>query len=68
MDRMAVSSASVAMVVVEDGRPAVYMRYNSGPWTLPWGTTACIGDRVWCVEAILEKKCLLFKYDWRRRK
>jgi hypothetical protein len=27
-----------------------------------------IGDRMWCVEAILTKKCLMCKYDWRRRK
>jgi hypothetical protein len=64
MARTAVSSANVAMVVVgEVGRSAVYMRYSNGPRTLPWGTPAWIGDRVWCVEAILTKKCLLCKYD-----
>jgi hypothetical protein len=46
--RRAVSSANVAMVVVgEVGRSAVYMRYNNGPRTLPGGTPAWIGDRVW---------------------
>jgi hypothetical protein len=46
--RTAVSSANVAMVVVgEVGRSAVYMRYSNGPRTLPWGTPAWIGDRVW---------------------
>jgi hypothetical protein len=46
--RTAVSSANVAMVVAgEVGRSAVYMRYNNGPRTLPWGTPAWIGDRVW---------------------
>jgi hypothetical protein len=45
--RTAVSSANVAMVVVgEVGRSAVYMRYNNGPRTLPWGTPAWIEDRV----------------------
>jgi hypothetical protein len=34
------------MVVGEVGRPAVYMRYSSGPRTLPWGTVALIGDSV----------------------
>jgi hypothetical protein len=67
--RTAVSSANVAMVVVgEVGRSAVYMRYSNGPRTLAWGMPAWIGGRVWCVEAILSKKCLLCKYDWRRRK
>jgi hypothetical protein len=60
--RTAVSSAKVAMVVVgEIGRSAVYMRYSNGPRTLPWGTQALNGDRVWCVEAILTKKFLLCK-------
>jgi hypothetical protein len=54
--RMAVSSAKVAMVVGEVGRSAVYMRYSNGPRTLPWGMPALIGDRVWCIEAILMKK------------
>jgi hypothetical protein len=46
--KTAVSSANVAMVVVgEDGRSAVYIRYNNGPRTLPWCTTAWIGDKVW---------------------
>jgi hypothetical protein len=46
--RTAVSSANVAMVVVgEIGRSAVYIRYSNGPRTLPWGTPAWIGDRVW---------------------
>jgi hypothetical protein len=45
--RTAVSSANVAMVVVgEDGRSAVYMRYSNVPRTLPWGTPAWIGDSV----------------------
>jgi hypothetical protein len=69
MARTAVSSANVAMVVVgEDGTSTVYMRYSNGPRTLPWCTPAWIGDRVWCVVAILTKKCLLCKYDSRRRK
>jgi hypothetical protein len=39
--RTAVLSAKVAMVVVgEVGRSAVYMRYEDGPRTLPWGTPA----------------------------
>jgi hypothetical protein len=47
----------VAMVVVgEVGRSAVYMKYSNGPRTLPWGTPAWIGDRVWCVEASLTEK------------
>jgi hypothetical protein len=55
--RTAVSSANVAMVVVEEvGRSAVYMRYSNGPRTLPCGTPAWIGDKMWCVEAILTKK------------
>jgi hypothetical protein len=46
--RTAVSSANVAMVVVgEVGRSAVYMRHSNGPRTLPWGTSAWIGDRMW---------------------
>jgi hypothetical protein len=45
--RMAVSSANVTIVVVgEVGRSAVYMRYNNGPRTLPWGTPAWMGDKV----------------------
>jgi hypothetical protein len=67
--RTAVSSANVAMVV--DGevvRSAVYKRYSNGPGTLLWGTPAWTGDSVWWVEAILTKKCLLCKYDWRSRK
>jgi hypothetical protein len=37
----------VAMAVVgEVGRSTVYMRYNSGPRTLPWGTPAWIGEGV----------------------
>jgi hypothetical protein len=47
MARTAVSSANVAMVVGEVGRSAVYMKYSNGPRTLPWGTPAWIGDRVW---------------------
>jgi hypothetical protein len=31
------------------------MRYSNGPRTLPWGTPVLIGDKVWCVEAILTK-------------
>jgi hypothetical protein len=66
--RTAVSSANVAMVIVwEVGRSPVYMRYSIGPRTLPSGTPAWIGDRMWCVGAVLTKKCLLCKYDWRRR-
>jgi hypothetical protein len=34
------------VVVGEVGRSAVYMKYNNGPRTLPWGTPAWIGDRV----------------------
>jgi hypothetical protein len=34
------------VVVGEIGRSAVYMRYNNGPRTLPWGTPAWIGDSV----------------------
>jgi hypothetical protein len=60
--RTAVSSAKVAMVVVgEVGRSTVYMRYSNGPRTLPWGSPSLIGDRMWCLEAILTKKCLLCK-------
>jgi hypothetical protein len=41
----AVSSANVAVVESgEDGRSAVYSRYNSGPRTLPWGTPALTGE------------------------
>jgi hypothetical protein len=43
------------VVVGEVGRSAVYMRYNNGPRTLPWGTPAWTGDRVWCIETILTK-------------
>jgi hypothetical protein len=36
----AASSANVAAVdYVEVGRSAVYSRYNSGPRTMPWGTS-----------------------------
>jgi hypothetical protein len=69
MDRTGVSTANVAMVVpggVE--RSAEYMRYSNGPRTLTWDTPGWIGDRVCCVEAILKKKCLLCKYERRRRK
>jgi hypothetical protein len=38
-----VSSENVAVVdSVEVGRSAVYSRYNSGPRTLPWGTSTLI--------------------------
>jgi hypothetical protein len=64
--RTAVSSANVAMVAVgEVGTSAVNRRYSSGPRTLPWGTSAWTGDRVWSVEAMATEKCLLCKYDWR---
>jgi hypothetical protein len=54
--RTAVSSAYVTMVVVvEVGRSEVYLRYSNGPRTLSWCTPAWIGDRVWCVEAMLTK-------------
>jgi hypothetical protein len=67
--KTALSSENVAMVVVGAvGRSAVYMRYSNGSRTLPWSTPALIGDRMWCVEAIVTKKCLLCKYDWRSRK
>jgi hypothetical protein len=61
VDRTAVLSAKLAMVGGEVGRSAVYMSYSNGPRTLPLGTPALIGDKVWCVEAILTKKCLLCK-------
>jgi hypothetical protein len=38
MATTAVSSAKVAVVDSgEDGRSAVYSKYNNGPSTLPWG-------------------------------
>jgi hypothetical protein len=46
----------VVVVVGEVGRSTVYMRYSNGPRTLPWGTPAWIGDRVWWGEAILTKE------------
>jgi hypothetical protein len=47
---IAVSLAKVAVVDSgEDGRSAVYRRYNNGPRTLPWGTPAFTGDSsVYC--------------------
>jgi hypothetical protein len=38
-----------------------YTRYSNGLRTLPWGMPVLTGDRVWCVEAILTKNCLLCK-------
>jgi hypothetical protein len=44
--KMAVSSANVLSIVLVDvGRSAVYIVYNSGPRMLPWGTPESIGNR-----------------------
>jgi hypothetical protein len=62
--KTAVSSAKVAVVVVEEvGRSAVYMRYKNGPRTLPWGTPAWTGDRGCWAEATLTRKCPFCKKE-----
>jgi hypothetical protein len=60
--RTAVSSAKVAVVDSgEDGRPAVYSRYNSGPRTLPWDTPSLNGKSSVNSVSTFTRKCLLCK-------
>jgi hypothetical protein len=58
----AVSSAKVAVVDSgEVGRSAEYSRYNNGPKTLPWGTTALTDESSVHSVLTLTRKCLLCK-------
>jgi hypothetical protein len=56
----AVSSANVAVVdSVGVGGCAVYSRYNSGPRTLPWGTTPLTEETSVYSDSASSRECLL---------
>jgi hypothetical protein len=60
-----VSSAKVAAVDSgEDGRYAVYSRYNNCSRPLPWGTPALTGESLVYSVLTFTRKCLLCKYDF----
>jgi hypothetical protein len=62
MASTAVSLAKVAVVdSAEVGRSAVYIRYNNGPRTLPWGTPALTEDSSVCLVSTFTRNCLLCK-------
>jgi hypothetical protein len=56
-----VSWAKVDVASGEVGSSAVYNRYNNGPRTLPWGTSALTGESSVCSVSTFTRKCLLCK-------
>ena len=66
---MAVSSAKVLMIVLLDcGISAVYIVYNNGPRTLPWGTPESIGSGREVSLLYVATNFLFCKYDCRSLK